>query len=80
MFTAVGEEVADLADLELYYHKDTQAMRSFLLGLKARGFRPKSITTDLLLGYENVVKEVFPECVYQQCVLHTERDAKRIVR
>ena len=80
VFTAVGEEVADLAALELYYHKDTQAMKSFLLGLKARGFRPKSITTDLLLGYENVVKEVFPECVYQQCVLHAERDAKRIVR
>jgi len=52
----------------------------FLLGLKARGFRPKGITTDLLLGYENVVKEVFPGCVYQQCVLHAERDAKRIVR
>jgi transposase-like protein len=80
VFTAVGEEVTDVADLELYYHKNHQAMKSFLLGLKARGFRPKSITTDLLLGYENVVKEVFPECAYQQCVLHAERDAKRIVR
>ena len=44
------------------------------------GFRPKSITTDLLLGYEGVVAEVFPDCLYHQCVLHAGRDARRIVR
>lgn len=80
VFTAVGTKVTDLLAVELFYHKDKQAMRTFLYQLKALGFRPESIITDLLMGYETVVKEVFPDCLYLQCVLHAGRDAKRIVR
>ena len=32
------------------------------------------------MGYEGVVKEIFPDSYYNQCVLHAERDAKRIIR
>ena len=80
LFTAVGARVTDLLAAELFFHKDKQAMRTFLYQLKALGFRPESITTDLLMGYEGVVQEVFPDCLYLQCVLHAGRDAKRIVR
>ncbi|MBW8035940.1 MAG: DDE-type integrase/transposase/recombinase [Planctomycetes bacterium] len=80
VFTAVGTKVTDLLAVELFYHKDKQAMRTFLRQLKALGFRPESIITDLLMGYESVVREVFPDCLYLQCVLHAGRDAKRIVR
>jgi len=80
IFTAVGTKVTDLLAMELFYHKDKQAMKTFLYMLKALGFRPKSITTDLLMGYEAVVKEVFPDCIYHQCIIHAGRDAKRIVR
>jgi len=80
VFTAVGTKVTDLLAMELFFHKDKQAMKTFLYMLKALGFRPKSITTDLLMGYEAVVKEVFPDCIYHQCVLHAGRDARRIVR
>jgi transposase-like protein len=80
VFTAVGAESSDLLAIDLFHHKDRQAMKSFLLQLKAMGFRPISITTDLLLGYEGVVAEVFPDCIYHQCVLHAGRDARRIVR
>ncbi len=80
VFTAVGATVGDLLAVELFFHKDKQAMRTFLYQLKAFGFRPESITTDLLMGYESVVKKVFPDCLFMQCVLHAGRDAKRIVR
>jgi len=80
VFTAVGTKVTDLLAVELFYHKDKQAMRTFLYQLKALGFRPESITTDLLMGYETIVKEMFPDCIYLQCGLHAGRDAKRIVR
>jgi transposase-like protein/transposase len=79
-FTAVGANTQDLLAVELFYHKDSQAIRTFLLQMNTQGFRPQKITTDLLLGYENVVKEVFPDCIFHECVLHAERDAKRIVR
>ncbi len=80
VFTAVGGKVADLLAIDVFFHKGSQAIKTFLLQLKASGYRPRSITTDLLLGYENVVREVFPDCSFRQCVLHAERDAKRIVR
>ena len=80
IFTAVGVRVTDLLSVELFFHKDKDAMKAFLYQLKALGFRPESITTDLLMGYETVVREVFPDSLYLQCVLHAGRDAKRIVR
>jgi transposase-like protein len=80
VFTAVGTKVTDLLGIDLYFHKDRAAIKTFLLQLKSFGFRPQSITTDLLLGYEGVVREVFPECRYYQCMLHARRDANRIVR
>lgn len=80
VYTGVGTKVTDLLAFDLFHHKDRYAMKTFLLEIKSFGFRPKVIITDLLIGYENVVKEVFPECYYHQCVLHAERDAKRIVR
>ena len=80
VFTAVGAEINDLLAIEVFQQKSKEAMRTFLLWLKLLGYRPRSITTDLLMGYEGVVKEIFPDSYYNQCVLHAERDAKRIVR
>jgi len=80
VYTGVGTTVTDLLAFDLFYCKDKQAFKTFLLELKSLGFRPKIIITDLLTGYESIVKEVFPDCYYHQCVLHAERDAKRIVR
>ncbi len=36
----------DLLAVELFYHKDKQAMKTFLYQLKALGFRPESITRE----------------------------------
>ncbi len=52
VFTAVGAKLSDLLAIDLFHHKDREAMKTFLLQVKAMGFRPQSITTDLLLGYE----------------------------
>jgi transposase-like protein/transposase len=80
VYTGVGTKVTDLLAFDLFYLKDKNAFKTFLLEIKSSGFRPKIIITDLLAGYESIVKEVFPDCYYHQCVLHAERDAKRIVR
>ena len=80
VFTAVGAKVTDLLAIDLFYSRNKQAMKTFLLSLKSAGFRPKAIITDLLGGYERVVADVFPDAQYRQCVLHAERDAKRLVR
>ena len=61
VFTAVGTKVTDLLAVDLFYRRNKQAMKTFLLSLKAAGFRPKAIITDLLGGYERVVADVFPD-------------------
>jgi len=80
VFAAVGEYAADLLYAEVFFHQNKQAIKTFLYQLKALGFRPVSITTDLLHSYETAVAEVFPDAIYQQCVLHAGRDARRVVR
>jgi transposase-like protein len=80
MFTSVGAKLTDLLAIDLFHHRDLQAIKAFLLRLKALGFRPQSVTTDLLLGYEAEVREVFPDCTYSQCGLHAGRDARHILR
>lgn len=80
VFTAVGAKLSDLIAIELYHQKDKYCIESFLVSLKLAGYNPYSITTDLLIGYENVVKKVFPNSVFNQCALHAERDAKRLTR
>ena len=66
-FTAVGTKVGDLFAFDLFYQKEKEAFRTFLLYLKLLGFRPKIITTDLLIAYENVIKEVFPDLSSSMC-------------
>jgi transposase-like protein len=80
VFVAVGEYTADLLYAEVFFHQNKQAIKTFLYQLKALRFRPASITTDLLHSYETAVAEVFPDSIYQQCVLHAARDARRLVR
>jgi transposase-like protein len=80
VFTGVGSIASDLLAVDLFAQKDAEAMETFLLWIKSQGFRPKIIVTDLLMGYGSVIKEVFPDCYHHQCVLHAERDAKRLVR
>ena len=80
VFTAVGAETSDLIAIELYHQKDKTCIEAFLVSLKMAGFNPYSITTDMLLGYENVVKKIFPDSIYNNCALHAERDAKKLVK
>jgi transposase-like protein len=80
VFNAVDALYDDLINIQLYAHKGTEEMKSFLLELKVRGFNPKVIITDLLQGYGRIIKEVFPNCYHHECVLHAERDAKRLIR
>jgi transposase-like protein len=80
IFVAVSSKNGNIKAMELYPNKDKNCMKTFLTELKLAGFNPYNITTDLLLGYESVVKEIFPDCIYNQCILHAERDAKRIVK
>ena len=80
VFKAVGEKTSDLIAIDLFHQKDKICIKAFLVSLKMAGFNPYSITTDLLLGYENIVKKIFPESIYNNCVLHAERDAKKLVK
>ncbi len=79
VFIATDATADDLLHLDLFKRNDKQAIKGFLLTLKALGIYPKVIVTDLLKGYASVIKEVFPEAYHHECILHAKRAARRIV-
>jgi putative transposase len=79
VFIATDATADDLLHLDLFKRNDKQAIKCFLLTLKALGIYPNVIVTDLFKGYASVIKDVFPEAYHHECILHAERAARRMV-
>ena len=79
VYLAVDDRTYDLLHIEVYYSRDSRSIKTFLLELKHIGIRPNVITTDLLNSYEGEVQEVFPDAIYNQCILHAESSAQKIL-
>lgn len=80
VFMATDAVADDLLHLELFKRNDQQAIKCFLLSLKALGIHPKVIVTDLLKAYAGVIAEVFPEAYHHECITHAKRAARTLVR
>ncbi len=48
----------------------TASVRAFLLALKANGYRPQVIVTDLNQDYGGAIAVVFPQAEHHECVFH----------
>jgi hypothetical protein len=57
-----------------------QNARAVLLEIKARGYLPKTIVTDLIANYDKPIQDIFPNAVHQKCLFHAEKDARKLVR
>jgi len=52
----------------------------FLLELRAKGYYPKVIVTDLRQDYGRVIQAVFPQAIHHECIFHALQNAQRQVR
>ena len=53
---------------------------AFLLALRAKGYHPQVIVTDLRQDYGPVIAQVFPQAVHHECIFHAAQQAEKHVK
>ena len=56
--------------IALYPHNNQVSAQAFLLALRARGYHPRVVVTDLCQDYGAVIAQVFPQAVHHECIFH----------
>jgi len=79
LYVAVDEKTGEPLHMQVMREKGADSARLFLLQLKALGYHPETMVTDLCPDYPAIVKKVFPKAHHHQCVFHAERAAKRLL-
>jgi transposase-like protein len=80
VYLAVDVHTYDLLHIAIYPHNTRQSAHVFLLALRAKGYHPKVIVTDLRRDYGPVIAQVFPEAQHHECVFHAEQEISRYLR
>jgi transposase-like protein len=70
VYVAVDCYTYDLLHIELYPYNTKESAHAFLLALRAKGYHPRVIVTDMRVDYEGVIAQVFPRAVHHECIFH----------
>jgi transposase-like protein len=70
VYLAVDAHTYDLLHIALYAHNDQDSAHAFLLALRAKGYHPNVIVTDLRQDYGSVIALVFPDAEHHECIFH----------
>ena len=70
VYLAVDMYTYDLLHIAIYAHNTKPAARTFLLALKAKGYSPHVVVTDLRIDYGPVIAETFPQATHHECIFH----------
>ena len=70
----------DLLHIALYPNNDQDSAEAFLLALRAKGYHPQVIVTDLRQDYGPVIAQVFPQAVHHECIFHAAQQAEKHVK
>ena len=74
VYLAVDVYTYDLLHLAIYAHNDKTNAQTFLLALRAKGYQPRVIVTDLRRDYGNDIARVFPKAIHHECIFHALHD------
>jgi transposase-like protein len=74
VYLAVDVYTYDLLHIAIYAHNDKQNALAFLMALKAKGYHPRVVVTDLRRDYGNDIARVFPQAEHHECIFHAVRD------
>ena len=82
VYFAVDVYTYDLLHIAIYAHNTADSTRAFLVALKAKGYKPRVIVTDLRREYGPAIQEVFFDARHHQCIFHamqwTHRQLKEV--
>ena len=70
VYFAVDCTTYDLLHIQIYPQNTKHSARAFLLALRAKGYHPRVVVTDMRVDYRDVVAQVFPQAVHHECIFH----------
>lgn len=77
VYLAVDVYTYDLLHIAVYAHNTSESAQAFLLALRAKGYRPRVVVTDLRRDYGPVIAQVFPKARHHECLFHAEQEIGR---
>ena len=80
VYLAVDAWTYDLLHIAIYPHNDQDSAATFLLALRAKGYHPQVIVTDLRQDYGPVIAQVFPQAADHECIFHALQQAEKHVK
>jgi len=80
VYLAVDVYTYDLLHIEIHPYTGRKPARAFLQALKAKGYQPRVIITDMNQDYTQPIHAVFPKAVHHECVFHALQWAQRRVK
>ncbi len=80
VYFAVDVYTYDLLHIAIYAHNDKDNARAFLVALRARGYHPRVVVTDLRRDYGNDIAQVFPKAEHHECIFHALKDVSLTCR
>jgi len=70
VYFAVDGYTYDLLHIEMYPYNKRQSAQAFLLALRAKGYHPRVIVTDMRVDYSALIAQVFPGAIHHECIFH----------
>jgi transposase-like protein len=80
VYLAVDVYTYDLLHIALYPHNDKQTALTFLFALRAKGYRPRVVVTDLRRDYGGDIALAFPKAIHHECIFHALQDIRKMCR
>lgn len=80
VYMAVDVFTYDLLHIDIFPYNGKTEARTFLQALKAKGYRPQVVVTDMCQDYDEPIRVVFPGAVHHECVFHALQWAQRLVK
>jgi bisphosphoglycerate-dependent phosphoglycerate mutase len=80
VYLAVDVYTYDLLHMDIYPYNGKNEARAFLQALKAKGYQPQVIVTDMNQDYDQPIALVFPKATHHECVFHALQWAQRRVK
>jgi len=68
VYMAVDVYTYDLLHIDIYPYNSKKEARAFLQALKAKGYCPQIIVTDMCQDYDEPIRTVFPQALHHECI------------
>jgi len=77
VYLAVDCYTYDLLHIAIYERNTRESAQAFLLALRAKGYRPRAVVTDLRQDYGPALAAVFPAAQHHECLFHAGKALHR---